>query len=209
MAILLNFRKVSLYKKEQFGIADISFEIERQRKYHLIVNSEEQLGSLAGLIEGRYRKQSGNILRDPKLFIQSDRLLLGEKTYSEYAGKWLALQSEFFKFGNRLKSKYSFIHSLKAKHLVDYPIYKLKDIDRMKFTLLALAFQETGIILISRLLTQDMSDQLREFLFRIIRDTNTTVCLLSSSRDWIRKEEEQLLPALVEYDFSKGINQPS
>ncbi|MBU2510256.1 hypothetical protein KJ966_02925 [bacterium] len=203
MAILLNFKKVSLFEKEQFGICNISFEIERHRKYHLIANSEEQLNSLAGLIEGRYQKHSGHIERAPRLFIQSDRLLMGEKTYSQNAGKWLALQSEFFKFGNRTRSKYYFIQTLKAGHLVEYPIYKLKDDDRIKFALLALAFQESGIILISKLLTQTLNDELRGFLHQIIRDTNTTVCLLTCSKDWNLKGEQQQLPDLIRFDFSK------
>lgn len=183
MAVLLSFRNVSLFKDEPFGLSNITFDIERHRKYHLITKGEEQLNTLAGLMEGRYRKQSGYIERDSKLFIQSDRLLMGDKIYQETAGKWLAVRSEFFRFGNKTRSKFGFIQQLNARYLLDYPIYKLQGNDRIKFALLALAFQETGIILISKLPTLDLNDLFNDFLHRIIKDTNTTVCLLSYGND--------------------------
>ncbi len=192
MAILLKFQKVSLFREKPFGISRVSFDIERNRKYLIHIDNPEKLNTLAGLIEGRFQKESGYIEHQEKLFIQSDRLLLGEKIYDKTPRRWLALGSEFFKFGARQRSKFGMIQKLKAKHLLDFPIYKLRGEDRIRFTLLSLCFQESGIILISELLNRDLDDTQREFLVRIIRDTSTTCCVLTSSPGWIEEELEQI-----------------
>ena len=180
MAVLLKFRNVSLFKNESFGLNKISLEIERGRKYRLIAENEEQLNTLAGLLEGRFKKQSGLIERADKLFIQSDRLLLGDKVYSQTVKEFLFLRNDFFQFGGRRRSKFGFVQTIKAKHLVDYPIYKLRDSDKIKFALLAMAFQERGIILISQLNRLNLAPPLHQFLQRIIDETCTTCCLISS-----------------------------
>jgi hypothetical protein len=179
MAILIKFHNVSLFPGQPFGLSELSFEIERGRRYHLKTDVEERVSTVAGLLEGRFTKESGLIERSQRLFVQSDRLLLGDKSYMQTAEEWLLLQNEFFQFGNRRRSKFGFIQTLNAKHFLDYPIYKLHDQDRIKFTLLALAFQETGISLVSKLLTMDLADYQLNFLLRIIRETQSTCCLLS------------------------------
>ena len=188
MADLLEFKKVSLFKNETYGIADVSFILERGRKYHLWVSEEEKLNTLAGLIEGRFQKESGFIGRAKRLFIQSDRLLLGEKNHLRSARQYLALGDDLFEFGGRKRSKYGFIQLLKAKHILDYPIYRLKGEDKIKFTLLALSFQESGLTLISRLLQMDLKEDLQAFLVRIIKESHTSCCLLSNresaARPW-------------------------
>ncbi len=180
MAVLLKFRNVSLYKNEPYGINRVSLEIERGRKYKLSVENEEQLNTLTGLLEGRFKKQSGLIERAEKLFVQSDRLLLGDKIYSQTVKEFLFLRNDFFHFGGRRRSKFGFVQTIKAKHLVDYPVYKLRDTDKIKFALLALAFQERGIILISRLHRLNLEPVLLQFLQRIINETYTTCCLITS-----------------------------
>lgn len=196
MAILVEFKNVSLFKEQPFGIKNISFKIERGRKYHLSLNHPEKVKSVSGLIEGRYRKESGYIERASRLFIQSDRLLMGEKQIMKEANKFLAMDSEMFGFGGRRRSKFGFIQTLKAKHLLDYPVYKLKGTDRIKFTLLALAFQETGLILISQLLGESLEEDQQEFLLRIISQTHTTCCLVSSGTSWINDRLEEI-PELI------------
>jgi hypothetical protein len=183
MAVLLKIRKVSLYKDQPFGINQLSLDIERGRKYHITVDNEEQLHTLAGLIEGRFKKQSGFIEKADRLFIQSDRLLLGDKVYSQTVKEFLFLSNDFFHFGGRRRSKFGFIQTLKAKHLVDYPIYKLREADKIKFTLLALAFQERGITLISKLPAMQVENTQHQFLQRIIDETHTTCCLLTSPNE--------------------------
>ena len=180
MAVLLKFRNVSLFKNEPYGISRISLEIERGRKYRISVENEEQLNTLTGLLEGRFRKQSGLIERADKLFIQSDRLLLGDKVYSQTVKEFLFLRNDFFQFGGRRRSKFGFVQTIKAKHMVDYPIYKLRDSDKIKFALLAMAFQERGIILISQLHRLNLTPPLQQFLQRIIDETYTTCCLITS-----------------------------
>jgi hypothetical protein len=207
MATLLSFQKVSLFKDKPFGITGVSFEIERNRRYYLHTDLPERLNTIAGLVEGRYSKETGYIERKEKLFLQSDRLLLGEKIYEKKVGQWLALGSEFFNFGNRQRSKFGMIQSLNAAYLMDRPIYKLKGEDRIKFTLLALAFQESGIILISSLLTQDLDTSYKEFLLRIIRESHTTPCLLEACPGWIEDYKSEI-PELIKINLgtnNKGI----
>lgn len=179
MATLIKFHNVSLFPGKLFGFSGLSLEIERSKKYHLKTAIEERITSFTGLLEARFTKDSGLIERAPQLFVQSDRLLLGERSYIQTAAEWLLLQDEFFQFGNRRRSKFGFIQTLKAKHFLDYPIFKLDYQDRIKFALLALAFQETGISLISKLLTLDLADYQWEFLLRVIRETHSTCCLLT------------------------------
>jgi len=180
MTLLLKFSEVSFFKDEEFGISDVSFSIQKGKKYVFIFESEEKLNALLGIIEGRYQNDSGTIHRSNRLFWQSDRLLLGDKIYSKTAEKWLALNHEFFHFDGGKRSKRMFMESISARHIRHFPIYKLKGEDRIKFALLALAFQETGILLISRLPTLDLPMKLKPFFTRLVRGTHCTVCLFAS-----------------------------
>ena len=195
MAILLDFRNVYLFREEPFGVENISFTIERHRKYKIILKSAEQLNTLAGLLEGKYQKQGGHIDRKPDLFVQSDRKLLEENPFDKTPRRKLAMQSEFFNFGGRQRTKFGFIQRLKAKHLLDYPIHKLTGKDRVKYALLAMTFQESGLILISQLLMEPISQQEKEHLFEIIEKSNATVCLITSS------ENQLELDKLAEHDL--------
>ena len=180
MAVLLKFQNVSLFKQEAYGLSEISFKLERNRRYSIRTRSEEQSKTLTGLIEDRFRKDHGYIERAKNLFIQSDRGLLGDRVFAQTAGEWLSVQNEFFQFGGRKRSKFGFIQSLNARHLIDFPIYKLDQTRRTTFALLSLAFQERGIILIDRLLDLELNTEQQELLKRIVRDTHTTCCLVSS-----------------------------
>lgn len=195
MADLLTFNKVSLYENETYGLSDISFTLERGKNYHLIVSNSEKRNTLAGLIEGRFRKESGYIDRKPGLFLQSDRLLLGEKQYLKEVRQYLALSNDLFEFDGRKRSKFGFIEKIKARHIIDYPIYRLKGEDKIKFALLALAFQETGITLISQLLTLNLTKELQLFTDRLIYGSLTSCCLLTSSEQtpkWLDPEASDI-----------------
>ncbi len=180
MASLLSFQNVSLFKNEEYGSLRLNFDIRQNKKYHFTVETEEKLNTILGLVEGRFQNDSGIINRKEKLFVQSDRLLLGDKVYSKQVDKWLALRSEFFVFNGRRKSKQAILESLKAKHIKSLPVYKLIGEDKIKFALLSLAFQGSGLLVISKLLNIELSDITRPFLARLIRETSCTPCLFSS-----------------------------
>jgi len=180
MPSLIKFRDVSLFKSEDFGLIDVSFDIQQRKKIHFTLSSQEKIKTLQGLIEGRFQPASGIARRAERIFIQSDRLLLGDKVYTKNAGNWLKLQDEFFYFDGKRRTKRTFLDELKARHIRHFPIYRLKDEDRIKFTLLALTFQETGLLLISSLLSTSLSPTLSRHLERIVNGTHCTLCLFSA-----------------------------
>lgn len=191
MAILINFQNVSLYPDESYGLANLSFTIERSRKYFIQLETAEKLNALAGLLENRFGNYSGFVERKDRLFVQSDRLLMGDRVYRREAKAYLAVDDQFFTFGGRKRSKFGFIETLNARRILDFPIYRLTPSDRIKFTLLALAFQESGLILISGLLTEDLDPVQQEFLKRVINQTQATCCLLGVNRDWINRHHSE------------------
>ncbi len=180
MPSLIKFRDVSLFKDKEFGIINVTFDIQNRKKIHFTLATQEKLKTLQGLIEGQFQPDSGIARRSELLFIQSDRLLLGDKIYTNNAGNWLKLQDEFFYFDGKRRSKQVFLNDLKAKHIRHFPIYRLKGEDRIKFALLALTFQETGLLLISSLLSSPLSPTLARHLEKIVNGTHCTLCLFSA-----------------------------
>ncbi len=180
MSSLIKFRDVSLFKGEDFGIVDVNFEIQKRKKTHFRLATQEKLKTLQGLIEGRFQPASGIARRDERIFIQSDRLLLGDKVLTKNAGNWLKQQDEFFYFDGKRRTKRTFLDDLKARNIRHFPIYRLKGEDRIKFALLALTFQESGLLLISTLLTTPLSPTLSRHLERIVNGTHCTLCLFST-----------------------------
>ena len=180
MPSLLNFRNVSLFGNTEYGISRVNIEIWLRKKYHVILENDDKLNTLLGLFENRYKPDGGVIYKKEGLYVQSDRLILGDKVYEQIVEKWLALSDEFFYFGDKRRSKSYFMDLLKAKYIRYFPIYKLRGEDRLKFVLLSLIFQESGIILISKLLVRELTDQYREYVERLINETHCTLCLFSS-----------------------------
>ena len=181
MPSLLMFRNVSLFESQSFGISRVNLDILQGKKYHFIADNDEKLNTLLGLLENRFNPDSGVLYRKDRLFVQSDRLILGDKIYEQHAAKWLALNDEFFFFGSKRRSKTYFIDALQAKHIRYLPIFKLKGEDRLKFVLLSLTFQETGLLLISKLLITPMADIYMDYLERLVHDTHCTLCLFSTA----------------------------
>jgi len=101
-----------------------------------------------------------------------------------------------FYFDGKRRSKRTFLDDLKAKHIRHFPIYRLKGEDRIKFTLLALTFQESGLLLISTLLNSALSPTLARYLERVINGTHCTLCLFSALD----------LPPDENYDFLNNPN---
>jgi len=203
MVTVLQFRDVSLFENEEFGISKLNLSIHLRKKYHIFVENHDKLNTLLGLIEGRLNAQKGFIQKSGRLFTQSDRLLLGDKVYAKNAGDWLALKDNWFYFNNKRKSKYSVLDSIRAKHIQHLPIYKLNETEKIKFTLMSLMFQESGMILISRLQTLQLSEQLTEMLNRIIQGTHCTLCLFSIKSQQDRTyNSPEMYPSLTEVDLT-------
>ncbi|MCP4749327.1 MAG: hypothetical protein GY866_00395 [Proteobacteria bacterium] len=179
MTSLLKFREVSLFKNEEFGVKQLSLDIQKRQKYHFVFETQDRLNAVLGLVEGRYKADSGIVVRADELFMQSDRLLMGDKVYSQNTGKWLALYDEFFYFDGKRRSKRTFIDLLQARSIRHFPIHRLRGDDKLKFVLLSLTFQESGVILINRLLTTPLSKPLQEQLDRIVNGTRCALCLFS------------------------------
>ena len=203
MPSLLTFRNVSLFGDTEYGISRVNIDIWLRKKYHFVLGNDDQLNTLLGLFENRYQPDGGSIYKKEKLFVQSDRLILGDKIYEQLVEKWLALSDEFFYFGGKRRSKSYFIDLLNAKHIRYFPIYKLKGEDRLKFALLSLTFQESGLILISKLLVRGLDDHYREYLVRLINETHCTLCLFSSMENPPAEFSETLHhPSIQKNNFS-------
>jgi len=175
------FRNVSFFADKEYGVSRVNLDILLRKKHHVILENRDKLNSLLGLFEKRYKPDTGTIYQKGRLFVQSDRLILGDKVYKQIAGKWLALHEEFFYFANKRRSKSYFVDLLRAKHIRHFPIYKLKGEDRLKFALLSLTFQESGLMLISKLLVTELSEAHKDYLEKIISDTHCTLCLFTSN----------------------------
>lgn len=186
MPPLIKLLNVSLYKDQEFGIRDVSFELQKYRKYHIIMPDRDRLNTLLGLLEGRFKPQAGIVHHYGRIFSQSDRLLAGDRVYKRNAGSFLKLGDERFTFEDRKRSKQTFLHDLKARHIRHFPIYKLRGEDKLKFVLLALTFQESGIMFISELLNRDLPDPLLQHLQRIIAGTRSALCLLTTAEHDIK-----------------------
>jgi len=180
MPPLIKLLNVSLYGDQEFGLRDISFELQKYGKYHINLPSRDKLNTLLGLLEGRFQPQAGVVHRYGRLFSQSDRLLLGDKVYSRNTGSFLRLADDQFMFDDRKHSKSLFLHDLKARHIRHFPVYKLRGEDRLKFALLALTFQESGIMFISDLLNRELPADLELHLQRMVRGTRCALCLLTT-----------------------------
>lgn len=172
----IKLTNVSLFAREEFGIRDVNFKLLKKKRYHLEFESYDKMNAVLGILEGRYQPDVGVIYKDDDFFLQSDRLLLGDRVISQEASTWLNLKSSFFTFEGRSRSKQTFIEKLKARQVTYYPVYKLKGEEKIKFTLLSLLFQGRGIILLSQLFLQPLNDVQVEHLKILMEKSHNTVC---------------------------------
>jgi hypothetical protein len=198
MSTLIKFLNVSFCKDREFGIDGVDLDIQKRKKYLITLPTAEKLATLLGLMEGRYHPNSGVVHRYERTFIQSDRLLLGGKVYDKNVADFLKLKDDHFFFDDKRRTKQNFLLDLKARHIRHFPIYKLKGEDRLKFALLAMTFQESGMILISELLHTKLEPNLQDHLNRIITGTRCTLCLLTAVDQDTGKLEELLKETSVE-----------
>jgi len=137
-----------------------------------------------GLMEKRYQADRGIIKREDNLFIQSDRLLLEDRVISKMTDSWLGINSDFFYLAGVRKSKRFYVDLLKAKNILHYPVYKLKKDDKVKFVLLSLLFQKSGLILINKLLNIELDNNMKRVLNKILIDSHNLICILhDASKD--------------------------
>ncbi len=184
---------VCVFSKESFGLSKLNFTLERGKKYKFICHDKEKYQTLLGMLEGRYKPERGILNRTG--IIQSDRLLLGQKIYTRTVSRYLALKrSPAFFFHGQKKHKILYMQNLRASYLQTFPIYRLKGIDRLKFVLLALCFQETGYIILSSLLYQELDSLFIDFLEEIFLHTQTTVIVCEDPSESIK------IPFLQEYN---------
>jgi hypothetical protein len=180
MANLIDFIDVSLYPDKPFGLDKINFVVKRGKKQLVHVSNSEKLNTLLGILENRYQPQSGLIRKFGKCFVQSDRLIMGDRVYPQIVGKWLGLSADSFYFEGRRRSKFGFIGQLKAKSILHLPLYKLTEEQKIKATLLAFIFQGSGLILISRLLEIELPPLLDGIFQRILVGTNLTTVVVTT-----------------------------
>lgn len=204
MGLLLSFRNVSYLPDKEFGITRISFDLYSGKKYHLIAENTETLSTLLGLLEKRLKADSGFIEHTSKLVIQSDRMLLGDKVYSRKVASWLALKEPFTYFEGHRMAKETFMEELHAKSLRHFPIHSLNKKEKIKFALLSMIFQESGIILINQFFHIALSTQENIMFSRFLRGSHCTLCLCSIKNE--ASEFSQLVPPDIHMqllDFTK------
>jgi hypothetical protein len=194
----VSFHNVSLFAKEEFGISGVSFKLFGRKKYRIVVDSADQKNCILGLLENRYRPDSGLIRREDNLFFQSDRLLMGDRVISETAEEYLGMKHPQFRLDGRKRSKLFFVDELKAKQILFYPVYKLKGEDKQKFALLSLLFQSSGLILVSDLFTRDLKPRLRELMLEVFQKTGNTLCIVTCIDDIIKHEEMRRCLTIME-----------
>ena len=176
---IVSFFNVALFPGEKYGISGVSFRLKSYRKYRIVTNSDDQANCILRLLEGRQQPSSGLIRKQENLFCQSDRLLMGERVITKKAEEHLGLKGWQFRFDNRRRSKHYFIDLLGAKHILFYPVYKLKGEDKMKFTLLSLLFQRSGLILISDIIYRKLEPRQDDLLVELTQKSQNTLCIFT------------------------------
>lgn len=178
---LISFHRVCLMENQRFGIIDVSFKLFNKQKYILNVENDDMVNCIMGLIEKRYRPERGVIKREDNLFIQSDRLLLEDRVISKLTHDWLGVKSDFFYLAGKRKSKRFYIDQLQAKDILHHPVYKLKKDDKIKFALLSMLFQKSGLILINKLLMVRLNETMRSILDKILFESHNLICIVNNS----------------------------
>ena len=193
MGTLIQLSNVSFYPDEEFGLRRLSLELLWGKRYLLRMNHSEQLSAVLGVIEGRYKPDSGTVYKSSDFVCQSDRLLLEDRVYRKKLGAYLALAAQpFMFFGGRRRSKQTLMESMKAWHLRHFQIYRLRGEEKTMFALLALGFQETGLLIISRLQLRSMSEPMVAFLHAMIKNSPCAI-LLATLEDEIQEPVEAWL----------------
>ncbi len=180
---IVSFFHVGLFPKKKFGISEVSFQLRNRGKYRIVTDSDDQTDCLLRLLEGRHQPCSGLIRKQKGLFVQSDRLLMGDRVIGKKAEEYLNLRSSQFRFDGRRRSKMYFIDLLAAKHILFFPVYKLQGEDRIKFALLSLLFQGSGLTLISEVVYRELNAVQAGLLAELLQKGHCTICVFPNGRD--------------------------
>jgi len=174
---LVAFHRVCFMESDDFGVSDVSFKLFNKKKYLFSIGNKDTIQCVMGLMEKRYQAERGIIKREDNLFIQSDRLLLEDRVISKMTDTWLGINSDFFYLAGVRKSKRFYVDLLKAKNILHYPVYKLKKDDKIKFVLLSLLFQKSGLILINKLLNMELDKNMKHVLHKILFESHNLICI--------------------------------
>lgn len=187
MGTLVQLSNVSFYPEEPFGLKRINLELHWGKRYLLQMDDPEQLSAVLGILEGRYKADGGVVYKTREYVCQSDRLLLEDRVYRKKMGPYLAVDGQpFMNFGGRRRSKQILMEGMKAWSLRHFQIYRLRGEEKTKFALLALGFQETGLLIVSKLQTRDFSEPMEAF-FRDVIDSSPCTILVALAGDDLKK----------------------
>ena len=192
---MIKLLNVDLFPKEEFGLREVNFTLNHKDRVHFKLQDPDQLNSLFGILEGRYRPQLGRVFFDrDRPHTQSDRLLLGDKVYTQTVGKYWVLNNDVFFLGGEKKYKMTYMDNLKCKSIRHFIVHKLRGDEKLKFALLALLFQPNGLILISKLFLEKLDADMMEVFHLIHQFSGTIICYASvngEGQDMIDQLHEQ------------------
>ena len=191
MGMLIQFANVGFFPDQEFGLKRVSLELEWGKRYQITLANPDQMSGFLGILEGRYQPHRGKIYRARNYACHSDRLLLGDRVYQKKVGPFLALESKpFLQFGGRRRAKRTLMEELSAYSLRHLQVYKLKGDERLKFALLSLGFEESGLILVSQLFLRQLTGPMENFFTQLIRDSRCALALvghLETPRDCLER----------------------
>jgi len=181
---LVQLSNVSFYPDEPFGLNRVNFDLLWGKRYVLKMNDPEQLSAVLGILEGRYKADGGVVYKTREYLCQSDRLHLEDRVYRKKLGPYLAVEAQpFMNFGGRRRSKQILMEEMKAWHLRHFQIYRLRGEEKTKFSLLALGFQESGLLIISQLQKREFTEPMEAFLHDMIETSPCTILLAIAGED--------------------------
>ncbi|OGH02032.1 MAG: hypothetical protein A2600_04810 [Candidatus Lambdaproteobacteria bacterium RIFOXYD1_FULL_56_27] len=177
--MLIQFANVGFFPDQEFGLKRVSLELEWGKRYKITLANQDQMSGFLGILEGRYQVHRGRIYKARDYACHSDRLLLGDRVYKKKVGPFLTLESQpFLQFGGRRRAKRTLMEELRAYSLRHLQVYKLKGDERLKFALLSLGFQESGLILISQLFLRQLDGPMENFFTQLVQESRCALALV-------------------------------
>ena len=189
---MIYFRNVSLFSGKEFGISRFNLEISNGARILLNCQPKVRAETLVRILEGKAHLKNGFIDKPFSFVIQSDRLLMQNHDKNTPRRKFF-LKEGFTNYLDRKRSKHSLIDQLNAKHILDLPLYKLNGQDRVKYALLSLLFQESGLMILFDLLQEQILSAYLDSLVQLFKISKTAICLVFDNK-------KILLPLLERID---------
>jgi len=193
VAALVEMSNVGLFPGEEWGLRGVDLELHWGRRYLIQLKQKDQLNGLLGIMEGRFKADQGVVTKTREYLCRSDRQLLGDKVYRRSAGAILAVESQpIFRFGEERRVKQTMMLQIKAWHLRHFPIYKLHGLDRVRFALLHLAFQETGLILLSQIFFKALDEPMLALFLEFLQKSPCALAIAQADEEPIPELEAWL-----------------